>query len=751
MTLDLEEKLALAGFGLLAALTAADGAVPPDGATAGALAAGFLLLLPLPVVVLVSGSRRAIAALRRFAPAVGAIAVYEALSSAHGNRITRWLGISSKDAWMAAADRALLGAELPERLVRFATADVASAARAFDAWAPLLAVVAATLFAEFALGDARLVLRLRRALVLVLFASLALHLVVPVAGPRFVIEGTRELAPQSTLHRRYFHVDGNLWDAFPAIDVALVTIALATTWRTTAAVRAIAVALAAVVVVCGAVGARHYGVDLLAGAAVAAGALAAGERFAWEATAPALPGIRGLAKQPRPVLVLALLFTATGAAALLSEQAFEKLLGAMLGASTPSVAVVLSVYFVGLTLGGAAYGLASRHIARPLAVYAVLEAGVAAWAVMLSAGYETLTRWSMPLLLGAAESPLLLEATRALVACAWMLPPTILMGASFPAVVDTLEAMRAPSPRRTMSAFYALNLLGAVAAAVAGPYFTFPRLGVDGTLLAAAAIDAVACVAALILDFSRKWTRPPPVGEEPSSIAGRGRWLLVAAAFLSGFLLFSLEVLWTHLLSATIGNSVYSFAAMLGLVLLGLFGGSVLSARLFGRDDAIPSWMLAAACVLGGLVLALEEPRWPAISGRLAIAGPLVATFGASSACGGFTRVSRYSPRPRSWAFSIRPSSGFVSSGRPVAPACSAGSPPPTPLDAARGRFSRRSWPYRGSGPSGASIRLPSPAPSSVPLSRSGSPRARYEERSSPLQARSSSSPWPCRAGTVWP
>ena len=630
LSLDLEEKLVLVGLGLLAALTAADGVLPPDGATAGALAAGFLVLLPLPVVVLRSGSRRAIAALRRCAPAIGAILVYEALSSAHGNRITRWLGIPSRDAWMATADRALFGAELPERFVRFASADVASFARAFDTWAPVLAVLSAILFAEFALGDTRLVLRLRRALVFVLFASLILHLFVPVAGSRFVVDGARGLAPHSALHWRHFRVDSDLWDAFPALDVALVTIVVAVTWRTTAAVRAIALLLAALVVLCGAVGALHYGVDLLAGTAIAAGALAAGDRLAWEATAVALPGIRRLAKQPRPVLVLALLFTATGAAALLSEQAFEKLLGAMLGASTPSVAVVLSVYFVGLTLGAAIYGLASRHIARPLAAYAALEAGVAAWAVLLCSGYETLTRWSMPILLRAADSPFRLEATRALVACAWMLPPTILMGASFPAVVDTLEAMRTPSPRRTMSAFYALNLLGAVAAAIVGPYFTFPRFGVDGTLLVAAAIDAVACAAALFLDFARKWVKQPAVAKESTRAARRGRWLLVTAAFLSGFLLFSLEVLWTHLLSATIGNSVYSFAAMLGLVLLGLLGGSVLSARVFDRDDAIPSWTLAVACVLGGLVLALEEPRWPAISGRLAIAGPLVATFGGS-------------------------------------------------------------------------------------------------------------------------
>jgi spermidine synthase len=631
LTLDFEEKLVLAGLAVLAALGFVIDLPPLEGIQ-GALAATFLLLLTLPVMTLRSGAARALGSLRRSAPTIGALLVYEGVSAVNGNLITRWLGIAPEDSWMMRIDQALLGAELPERFARVASSSAVAAARVLDAWAPLAVVLLTFVIAENLLGDAPFVLRLRRALVLTLFGSLLARLLVPVAGPRFVVEGAHAVLPGATLHRRLFNPDKDRWDAFPALDLALAWIVVDVMWRRSRPVmRALAIAFAIAVVVCAAVSVRHYGADLVAGAAVGAAAVLAADRIPSGARPVVLPALDLLARARRPLLVLGLLFTCTGAAALLSEQAFEKLLGAMLGASTPAAAIVLSVYFVGLTLGAGLYGLASRQIARPLAAYAVLEAGVAAWAMLLCIGYEGLTAWSVPILTRALASPFQLEATRAAIACAWMLPPTVFVGATFPAMVDALEAMRAPSPRRTMSAFYAVNLLGAVAGAVLGPYVTFPRLGVDGTLLIAAAVDGIACIAALLLDLAWKWTRPPSAAPASSlATSHRGEGLLFAAAFVSGFLLFSLEILWTHLLSATIGNSVYSFAAMLGLVLTGLFAGSVLSARTFRADDTTPTWALAATCVLGGLVLALEEPRWPAISGRLAIAGPLIATFGAS-------------------------------------------------------------------------------------------------------------------------
>src|SRR5207249_1276869 len=184
----------------------------------------------------------------------------------------------------------------------------------------------------------------------------------------------------------------------------------------------------------------------------------------------------------------------------------------------------------------------------------------------------------------------LLELFRILVAACWILPATVPMGASFPAVVDALEQMGARNHGRAMLVFYACNLLGAVLGAVLGPFQMFPRWGLDGTLLFVFLVNATVFVVALVMAGSlppalpvREQSRPRVTGKGPDS-AG----LLIGIAFLSGLIFFSLEVVWTQLIATVLGNSVYAFAAMLTMVLVGLGLGAVLTAARFPGERHIP-------------------------------------------------------------------------------------------------------------------------------------------------------------------
>ncbi|HWA71535.1 MAG TPA: fused MFS/spermidine synthase [Polyangiaceae bacterium] len=320
---------------------------------------------------------------------------------------------------------------------------------------------------------------------------------------------------------------------------------------------------------------------------------------------------------------------ATGCAGLLAEQTFEKLLAALLGASTPAAAVVLSIYFLGLTLGALAYGPCAHRVKNPLQVFALLESGVALWACFLVLGQQELSAALVPLLSSASRSPGLLIAARVLVACVWILPPTVLMGGSFPAMVDALEMLRVPAPKRAMSRFYTLNLAGAVVGSLLGPYLAFPKWGLDGTLVFCVVLDVIAASAAFFVSRQRKWrfrVRPKTEGRRHASLSRR-ILALSGVALASGFVLFSLEVLWTHLMSAVLGNSVYSFAAMLGLVLSGLWFGGALSALLFRQRQAVPAWTVGAACGLGSVALGLQRVLWQQIPDWFSAAGPSITTF----------------------------------------------------------------------------------------------------------------------------
>jgi spermidine synthase len=318
----------------------------------------------------------------------------------------------------------------------------------------------------------------------------------------------------------------------------------------------------------------------------------------------------------------ALLFICTGASALIAEQAFEKLLEPLLGTTVHAAAAVLSIYFAGLTLGGWLYRFL-RH-ANPLRIYAWLELGVGAWALLLYLAFEHLTAAFLPLLRTAADDFAALEAMRLAVAATWILPPTLLMGATFPAMVDFIAG-----DRRGVTRFYSLNLLGATVAAGAAPYALFATIGLDKGMLVAACIDLVVGVVAWLSAVGSQLSgaRAEPLRAESRELRAR---FLPAAAFLSGLLFFALEVLWTHLIATVCGNSVYAFAAMLFAVLAGLFLGSAIASRLGRGADSLPATVPAFAFIAGAALLALQQMAWPHVPHLFTRFGAGVQSFAAA-------------------------------------------------------------------------------------------------------------------------
>ncbi|MDL2717348.1 MAG: fused MFS/spermidine synthase, partial [Acidobacteriota bacterium] len=327
--------------------------------------------------------------------------------------------------------------------------------------------------------------------------------------------------------------------------------------------------------------------------------------------------------------LVGLMFVVTGGVGLLAEQSFEKLLGLLLGTSTPAGAVVLGVYFAGLSIGAVGYARWMRpRVPEPLLAYALLEFGVAAWSLSLGLSFDHLIPAGAVLLRAGVDRFWLLETLRAAVAAIWILPPTMLMGATFPAIADHLERLRLPGRTHILNRFYALNLLGAFLGALAGPYLVFPSLGVAGTLRLGALLDGLVAAAAFILSrglLARR--RAAPAAADLGVRHAAGSAVLIAVAGLSGLLFFALEVVWTHLIGAVLGNSVFAFAAMLANVLLGLLLGSILSTILLPARSLSPA-APALLFLLGACVLSLSMALWCGVPHSLAARGGSLETFG---------------------------------------------------------------------------------------------------------------------------
>jgi spermidine synthase len=141
--------------------------------------------------------------------------------------------------------------------------------------------------------------------------------------------------------------------------------------------------------------------------------------------------------------LLLLLFIGSGCAALIYEIVWLQLLQLVIGVSPVSLGVLLGTFMGGMCLGSL---LLPRYISRvhhPLRVYAFLELGIGALGLLILFGmpFVTLvyTAW------GGSSFSLIL---RGVVASLCLLPPTLLMGATLPAMARQTTCF----PRRWRSA-----------------------------------------------------------------------------------------------------------------------------------------------------------------------------------------------------------------------------------------------------------------------------------------------------------
>jgi spermidine synthase len=221
-----------------------------------------------------------------------------------------------------------------------------------------------------------------------------------------------------------------------------------------------------------------------------------------------------------------------------------------------------------------------------------------------------------------------------------LLPATILLGATVPLAVEVLSR----AGRELHAGFgrlYLLNTLGGAAGVALAPFVLVPALGVQATLVAAAAVSLF--IGGVALRLSRESGPLPPASNAPvaradwaaagndtaarahepatngndaaSASGAAGPALGLLLAFASGAATFGVEVLWTRSLALVIGSSVYAFSLVLLAVLLGLALGSAIYGRWRSRI-LHPARLTGVLFALAGL--AVLAGQWAI--GRLPIA-----------------------------------------------------------------------------------------------------------------------------------
>src|SRR5579863_7982944 len=133
--------------------------------------------------------------------------------------------------------------------------------------------------------------------------------------------------------------------------------------------------------------------------------------------------------------LLLVLFAASGCSALIYEIVWYQLLQLAIGSTAVSLGVLLATFMGGLCVGS--IGLPRLRLAgiSPLRVYASLEVGIGVCGILVLFLFPLIDRVYVAAV-GYGLPGMLL---RALIAVICMLPPTVLMGASLPAIVRWVE------------------------------------------------------------------------------------------------------------------------------------------------------------------------------------------------------------------------------------------------------------------------------------------------------------------------
>jgi len=306
---------------------------------------------------------------------------------------------------------------------------------------------------------------------------------------------------------------------------------------------------------------------------------------------------------------VAALFFLSGAAGLIYEVVWMRLLAGVFGATVLAISTVLAAFMAGLALGSYLFGRVADRASRPLLVFSGLQIGIG------------LVSLAVPFLVRFAERayPGLPDAFRdsfwllSLARFAWcglvILLPTTLMGGTLP-VLSRWITGRGQTAGKGVGTLYSINTFGAVVGTAAGGFYLIPRLGLSASIVAAAAANIIVGLLVLLVARGERAQATTRAGAEQATTAAanggaastrRRRTsrfdgpgvlgapveisapLIVGLFALAGFCSLTYEVLWTRVLIVFVPSTTFAFTTMLSTFLVGIAIGSSVSSRFADR------------------------------------------------------------------------------------------------------------------------------------------------------------------------
>ncbi len=341
-------------------------------------------------------------------------------------------------------------------------------------------------------------------------------------------------------------------------------------------------------------------------------------------------------------IALGLVFL-SGFSALIYQVLWMKQIGLLFGNTSQAAGATLTSFFAGLAVGSWVLGRKVAKQTRPMRTYAWLEFGIAVTALLYFA-ILWIFHAIYPAIHQSTEPGFLRLLIKFALSLLLVFPPAFCMGGTIP-VIGQYMVREIRHFGRLSALMYGINTLGAaIGVGLAGFYLPL-WLGFNLTcvlaILISAGIGGVALALArhtqpheFVVEEEPEHEPVPEVEVEPERKLSRqerrrlereqskgkvqaeeaptvrpaaakdfrNKNVIIALCFLSGFSVLALEVIWTRLFTQVLENSVYTFSAILLVVLLCLAIGS-LTSSLLSRIKVSPTLMLSLLMLLGAVAV----------------------------------------------------------------------------------------------------------------------------------------------------
>ncbi len=313
-------------------------------------------------------------------------------------------------------------------------------------------------------------------------------------------------------------------------------------------------------------------------------------------------------------------FFLSGAAGLVYQVIWVRLIDKIIGSAPFAVATVLSVFMGGLAVGSYLSGrIADRFTRRRtlLAMYGILEIGIGICALLV------------PLMIHAIQPTYQAIYDRllndfwcyqmaAFAGCVLILVvPTALMGATLP-VLCRFYVLRLEHIGARTGWLYGLNTVGASMGVLLCGFVLIKSLGVSMSLALFAGINGLISLSCILISrflpvddgpsVSLRQKEPvktvTQVSDNPN--AGPICWGVLIFT-VSGFCSMAYEVLWTRLLGLIAGPTTYCFTLVVATFIIGLALGSIIFGCLADKTRNALGWLTGTQMAAAMMALGISQ------------------------------------------------------------------------------------------------------------------------------------------------